>query len=163
MMRKISCKLWAYNKNNSNSNMMILYKIILFKKDLWQPVWLPFPLAGTHFQKSQSHLATCRWWRSTRVSNVWLSLWWIRGPISTTQETRGLDLGTPREACTKGVTHKTLGEVLDSPSEWKQHLEMTTNISCFFLATNLQWVYNLCILQVICIIKTLKDSTSHGN
>lgn len=34
MMRKFSCKLWAYNKNNSNSNMMILYKIILFKKDL---------------------------------------------------------------------------------------------------------------------------------
>lgn len=34
MMRKISCKLWAHNKNNSNSNMMILYKIILLKKDL---------------------------------------------------------------------------------------------------------------------------------
>lgn len=30
MMRKISCKLWAYNKNNANINTMILYKIIPF-------------------------------------------------------------------------------------------------------------------------------------
>lgn len=30
MMRKVSCTLWAYNKNNSNINMMVLYKIILF-------------------------------------------------------------------------------------------------------------------------------------
>lgn len=84
-------------------------------------------------------------------------------PISTTQETRGLDLGTPQEACTKGVIHKNLGEVLDSPLEWRQHLKMITSISCCCFATNLQWVYNLCILQVICIIKTLKDLTSHGN
>ena len=30
MVRKISCKLWAYKKNNSNIRKMILYKIILF-------------------------------------------------------------------------------------------------------------------------------------
>lgn len=30
MVRKISCKLWAYKKNNSNIHKMILYKIILF-------------------------------------------------------------------------------------------------------------------------------------
>lgn len=30
MMRKVSCTLWAYNKNNSNINMMVSYKIILF-------------------------------------------------------------------------------------------------------------------------------------
>lgn len=63
-MRKISCKLWAYNKNNSNSNMMILYKIILFKKDLQQPAWLPSagrdtlsekPVTLSHLQMITTH------------------------------------------------------------------------------------------------------------
>lgn len=43
MVRKISCKLWAYKKNNSNIHKMILYKIILFKEDLPQTAQPPSP------------------------------------------------------------------------------------------------------------------------
>lgn len=43
MVRKISCKLWAYKKNNSNIRKMILYKIILFKEDLPQTAQPPSP------------------------------------------------------------------------------------------------------------------------
>jgi hypothetical protein len=162
MMRKISCKLWAHNKNNSNSNMMILYKIILLKKDLWQPAWLPSPGGDTPSEKpvTLSHLQVITIHKGVKcpvvtVMNNGTHFYYSgnKGPWSR-NTTGGLHK--------RGVIHKTL-EVLDSPVEWRQHLETIIRISCCCFATDLQWVCNLCILQVICIIKTLKDSTSHGN
>lgn len=49
------------------------------------------------------------------------------------------------------------------PLKWWKCLEIALDGICFCLIINLHRSHNLCILQVICIIKTIKGSTHHGN
>lgn len=60
MVRKISCKLWAYKKNNSNIHKMILYKIILFKEDLPQTAQ-PLLQPNTPRERVGGRPSACRW------------------------------------------------------------------------------------------------------
>lgn len=82
-------------------------------------------------------------------------------PIATTQKARqghrDTSVGGPQ---LHGTPRGFQGTFRSSAHE---NLEMVTDGACVCFVTNLLWVYNLYILQVICIIKTIKGSTYHGD
>lgn len=53
MMRKISCKLWAYNKNNSNSNMMIFVQNNSSQEGPLTAGMAPFSWPGYTFREAR--------------------------------------------------------------------------------------------------------------
>lgn len=165
-MRKISCRLFTYsNRTETRLQQRTSYR------NCGGAVLLSPACLQHHSREVESHFGNLEFsygnmprfsHSSLRLTiNIWLLLLrepdrdvWTPATNSCVPQNPSA-LHAHAESCQKIA--------LDNSPKWWKYLEVVMDGICFCLITNLHWIHNLCILQVICIIKTIKGLTYHGN